>query len=619
MRIGTAMGALLALLSVVAAARPAVAERRVALVVGNGAYQNVGRLANAPRDGESMAALLARLDFEVELLRDLGQRDLAQALRRFSRRADGADVALFFYAGHSVQANDVNYLLPVDGNPERAEDLRFDGIDLGQVLGVMQGARARLIFLDACRNNPLADRLAARSRGVSRGLARVDTSDVGTLIAFATSPGATAEDGAGANSPFTQALLEHLATPGLEVRGALTRVRNQVMAATGDRQVPWENSSLRSEIYLAVLPAPQSLPAPPAAAPGRDTVELRFWESAERGNTPADYQAYLRRYPEGSFAELARIRMVALDLARVAASLAPAAAPALPADAAALPVPPAAAGQVPAAPTPSAPPTVVAAAPAATAVAAIDRTLVMLRPTVVRGGAGDTAPRIGQLAADAATRATGRAQIGAQTWYRISYQASEGWIAGAAAREIEPAELAAWTQVRDSRDEAALEDFVRSYPRGHYVERARQRLQGLHGALPANAAPGAVVPPAARAPTQAAARASQPAAVPGGCFRLPRAGGQYVRLCLTGTGGTRQETIAVSWGGGSLSGGGGWDQNRRELCTAPLVVADLAGQVRLSWAASTCGQATASAGSTTCSAGGDGGALTCGGDVYRRE
>src|SRR5262245_13974507 len=129
MRIGRATGALLALVTLTIGAftaAPAAAERRVALVVGNGSYQNVGRLANAPRDGESMAALLARLDFEVESLRDQGHADLVQALRRFSRRADGADVALFFYAGHSVQANDVNYLLPVDGNPERVDDLRFD-------------------------------------------------------------------------------------------------------------------------------------------------------------------------------------------------------------------------------------------------------------------------------------------------------------------------------------------------------------------------------------------------------------------------------------------------------------------------------------------------------------
>jgi uncharacterized caspase-like protein len=308
-----------------ALAEPASAERRVALVVGNGAYDNAGTLANAPRDAAAMAALLTRVGFEVETVHDQNQHDFVQALRRFSRRADGADLALFFYAGHGVQANDVNYLLPVDANPERAEDLRYDGIDIASVLSAMLGARARLVFLDACRNNPLADRLASRSRSISRGLARIETADAGTLIAFATAPGMTADDGDGSNSPFTSALLEHLATPGLEIRAALTRVRNRVMAATGDRQVPWENSSLRTEVYVtptaadAVVAAAPTGPGAPAAAPAADGLEVRFWESAERGNTIAEYQAYLRRYPDGGFADLARARVAALEEARAAA------------------------------------------------------------------------------------------------------------------------------------------------------------------------------------------------------------------------------------------------------------------------------------------------------------
>jgi hypothetical protein len=184
-------------------------------------------------------------------------------------------------------------------------------------------------------------------------------------------------------------------------------------------------------------------------------------------------------------------------------------------------------------------------------------------------------------------------------------------------RRYDPDELAAWTQLRNSRDEAALEEFVRSYPRGTYAERARQRLRGLHSVASANADPAAVAPRAAQAATQVAARPAPVAAPANGCFRLARSGNQYVRLCLAGAGGRREEAIAFSWESGSFSGGG-WAHDRTEVCSAPLAVADLGGEVRLSWAASTCGQAAASGGSATCRVG-DGGALTCGGDVYRRE
>jgi hypothetical protein len=507
-------------------------ERRVALVVGNGAYQNVSRLANAPNDADAMAQLLARIGFEVETAKDQSQRDLGLALRRFSRRADGAEIALFFYAGHGIQANDVNYLLPIDSSAERPEDLRFDAVDIGSVLEAMQGAHARLLFLDACRNNPLADRMAARSRGVSRGLARIETSDVGTLIAFATAPGTTADDGAGPNSPFTSALVENLSTPGLEVHAALTRVRDRVMAATGDRQVPWENSSLRSEVYLvqAAPPAVVSQPQPPASA--IDPIELRFWESAERGNALSDYQTYLRRYPAGNFAEFARNRIAALQDAQaaaprpapVAATTPPTPAPppasqppasqppasqpsasALPA--AATPVGPVAGGAPPAAtspprtpplrpprPAPS-PAPAVAAAPAASAPTAIDRLLIAPRATGVRAGPSETAPRIGQLAADATAPATGRTQIDGQTWYRIAYQGHEGWIAGAMAREIDPAEVTAWNRARESRQDAALEEFLRAYPRGYFADRARARLAELRSTAALPAAGATAAPP----------------------------------------------------------------------------------------------------------------------------
>jgi uncharacterized caspase-like protein len=532
-------------------------ERRVALVVGNGAYQNVSRLPNAPNDADAMARLLIRLGFEVETVKDQIQRELGLALRRFSRRADGADVAFFFYAGHGLQANDVNYLLPVDTSAERPEDLRFDAVDIGSVLAAMQGARARLLFLDACRNNPLADRLAARSRGVSRGLARIETSEVGILIAFATAPGTTADDGTGSNSPFTAALVENLATPGLEVRATLTRVRNSVMAATGDRQVPWENSSLRSEVYLAGLPTaaasagPEPAPGAPTAAPRPAAmpafdpriVEVTLWQSIQSSTNAADFAEYLRQFPNGSFAVIARNRVAALEATagqrqaeaerqrqaaeaerqrqadaerqRQAAEAerqrqvqaerqAAEAERQRQAEAERQRRAAEAERQRQADTRQQEQPTAVATVPAARAVTPIDRTLIAVRTTVVRVEAAENAARLGQLTPDTTAQATGRTQSGVQTWYRIAYQGREGWVAGSAAREIDPAEVAAWNRVRESRDEATLEEFSRTYPRGYFAERVRLRLEELRStaALPAAREPARSAPGVPETPTQ---------------------------------------------------------------------------------------------------------------------
>jgi TPR repeat protein len=312
-------------------------ERRVALVIGNGDYLSVGRLANAPNDARAIGATLQRLGFDVEMLTDQNKIGLEQALRRFSRRAEGAAIALFFYAGHGIQANDVNYLLPIDANPERLEDLRFDAVDVGAAIGAMQSAAIRLVFLDACRNNPLAATLAARGRSVTRGLARIETADANTLIAFATAPGMVADDGEGANSPFTAALVAHLPEAGVELAQMLRRVRNAVMAATGDRQVPWDNSSLRADIYLAGAPtlaaAPPGSRGPDAPGPGVPAldprlIELSYWESIRNGADRAAFAEYIQRVERGEFAGLfltpARTRLAELTAAPAGAPQAPA-------------------------------------------------------------------------------------------------------------------------------------------------------------------------------------------------------------------------------------------------------------------------------------------------------
>jgi hypothetical protein len=274
---------LLVLLLSCASAAGAVAQtgQRVALVIGNGAYREVPRLANSFRDASDVADALRGLGFRVQLVRDATRPAFEAALQRFARDGAGAEIALFFFAGHGIEARGENHLIPVEARLMDIADIDFETVGLPAVLRAMQGAAARLVFLDACRDNPFTPRIRGlgASRSVARGLARVEAADLGTLIAFATAPGTVAADGAGANSPFTAALKRHLAEPGLDVRQVMTRVRRSVVEATGGSQVPWDNSSLVTDVVLRppngmgaahlAEPAPAALtPARPAAIPG---------------------------------------------------------------------------------------------------------------------------------------------------------------------------------------------------------------------------------------------------------------------------------------------------------------------------------------------------------------
>jgi hypothetical protein len=247
----------------------ALAQQRVALVVGNGAYRAVPRLANPVADAEAVAEALRGAGFRTELLRDAGKEALGAALRRLGAAAEGAELALFYFAGHGIQIGGENHLLPVDARLAHVRDVDYELVGVPLVLRTMQGARARVLILDACRDNPLAAQMRGLSatRSVGRGLARVESVDLGTLIAFSTSPGAVALDGTGRNSPFTQALVQHLATPGLEIRQLMTRVRRSVVEATGGQQIPWDNSSLITEVVLRPGRAPAVAAAPPPPAP----------------------------------------------------------------------------------------------------------------------------------------------------------------------------------------------------------------------------------------------------------------------------------------------------------------------------------------------------------------
>ena len=246
----------------------AAAERRVALVIGNSEYQFTNPLRNPRNDAEDIALALGPLGFDVVIKgTDLTEREFADKLREFARAAHGADVTLLFYAGHGVQVDGENYLIPVDAEIRDELDLRRRTFDLTTFLNEMRG-RTNLVFLDACRDNPQVRSLvrtlgASRSTAVERGLSPVETpSGTGAFIAFATQPGNVAEDGNGRNSPFTEALLAHIATPGQSVTDMLIKVRQAVMNSTKQQQVPWTSESLLTQFFFK----PELPPDPPSSA-----------------------------------------------------------------------------------------------------------------------------------------------------------------------------------------------------------------------------------------------------------------------------------------------------------------------------------------------------------------
>jgi hypothetical protein len=249
------------LLSLLAASPAAHAERRVALVIGNGDYVKVGKLANPTRDARSIETLLRAAGFDVvEAKRDLGTVAMRRTLRDFSDRVRDADIAVVFYAGHGIEVNGTNYLIPVDATLERDIDVEDEAVPLERVTQVLEQAkRLRLVILDACRDNPFVRsmRRTIAGRSIGRGLAKIDVLTSDTLIAFAAKAGSTAADGEAANSPYTSALVKHLTTPGLDLRLALGRVRDEVLKSTGNKQEPFVYGSLGgTEIALVAKPRP---------------------------------------------------------------------------------------------------------------------------------------------------------------------------------------------------------------------------------------------------------------------------------------------------------------------------------------------------------------------------
>ncbi|MEH2517846.1 putative caspase-like protein [Bradyrhizobium sp. AZCC 1610] len=299
----------------------ASAEKRVAFVVGNGAYKNVAPLPNPSVDAKAIAATLRNVGFEVVEGSNLTRDKMTERLLDFGKKAQGADVALFFYAGHGIAISGTNYLLPIDADIKSEMDVKLGAaINIDLTLEQTMGdAKVKLVFLDACRDNPFAAKIksnsATRSVNVQTGLAEMKSGE-GTLIAFATGPGQTALDGQeGGNSPFTRALLANLTQPGVEIQQAMTKVRAQVNEETSKGQLPWGHTNLIGSVYLNGAPAPGAVAAaaPAAGASKASDVELEFWRSIKDSNKPEELNAYLSNYPNGQFRSLALSRIASLE------------------------------------------------------------------------------------------------------------------------------------------------------------------------------------------------------------------------------------------------------------------------------------------------------------------
>jgi hypothetical protein len=318
--------ATLCILGALFAAGSAHAERRVAFVLGNGTYKFVDPLPNPPIDAKAMAGLFRNAGFDVVEGTDLGRDAMTARLREFALKTQGADIAVFYYAGHGIAVNGRNYLIPVDADLKSEMDVKFGAaIDIDVTLEqTMNDAKVKLVLLDACRDNPFAAKIrsATRTRAVvvSTGLAEMKSGE-GTLIAFATGPGQTALDGpTGTNSPFTRALLNNIAKPGVEIQQAMTLVRAQVNEETQKQQLPWGHTNLTGTVYLnptaagtasvSTDVAAASAPATPAVG---SEVELEFWRSIKDSNKSEELNAYLLNYPNGQFRSIALARLAALQ------------------------------------------------------------------------------------------------------------------------------------------------------------------------------------------------------------------------------------------------------------------------------------------------------------------
>jgi hypothetical protein len=289
------------------------------LVFGNSTYQNAPLLPNGTSDAKAIASELEILGFDVSLSLDADLDAMRDSLEVFSARLRPGDVSLFYYAGHGLQVNGTNYLVPVDATLERPADLAFQGQSLDDVIeAITVEDNTAIVLLDACRNNPFAGKLLrakkSRNLNVGSGLAPVQAGK-GVYIGFATQPGNVALDGEQNHSPFATALLAHMATPGIDIEILMRRVRADVMEATDQQQVPWSNSSLVEPGFVFRPDGTGLEPTTQGSKPIVDpsAADLEFWRSVKDSTDLKMLRAYLTAFPKGTFTDIAKDKIAKLE------------------------------------------------------------------------------------------------------------------------------------------------------------------------------------------------------------------------------------------------------------------------------------------------------------------
>ena len=308
---------------------PAHSMQRVALVIGNSAYEHVPMLTNPVNDATDIGTAFERLGFDVTRIENVGQQKFRRALQEFGRAAAVSEVAVIFYAGHGIEVDQRNYLIPVDARLASDRDVEFETIGMDLVMRAVDGAsELKLVILDACRDNPFAVLMqrAGATRSIGRGLARVEPVSQ-TLVAYAAKGGTVASDGVGRNSPYSKALLSQIETPGLELDLMFRRVRDEVLRLTGGRQEPFTYGSLSSQGAYLAQPVTgvshgnltQGRPMTESENPQIQlellSLEREFWESIKTSDDVADFHAYLNRFSNGIYVDLARNRIKRLKKA----------------------------------------------------------------------------------------------------------------------------------------------------------------------------------------------------------------------------------------------------------------------------------------------------------------
>tara|TARA_B100000315_G_scaffold248348_1_gene278120 strand:+ start:289 stop:1746 length:1458 start_codon:yes stop_codon:yes gene_type:complete len=253
-------------------------ERRIALVIGNSAYKS-SPLKNPVNDAQDMTESLRGLGFDVIHRKNANKRTMVSAMNEFGRKLRAAEVGLFYYAGHGMQVNGRNYLIPVGSQVESESDVEFESVDAGRLLGKMEDAESKvnIVILDACRNNPFARSFRSSNRGLA-----IMTAPTGSFVAFATAPGSVAADGDGRNGIFTQHLLKHIKTPGLKIEEVLKRTRNDVLQGTAKKQTPWQSSSLTGDFYFLQGTKTATVPSPDSSTSSLDAERLKLQEERRR-------------------------------------------------------------------------------------------------------------------------------------------------------------------------------------------------------------------------------------------------------------------------------------------------------------------------------------------------